>query len=144
MYCITETWLSSFVFDNEIFPSGYTIFRKDRGTRSGGVMIAVKDSIPCKQMPSPSCLEVVTISFCLSDSFVLCLIYSPPNASDDYHSNLVKYLSSLQSYSSTTLILGDFNAPDINWSTLSGSSTFSNSLCELVFNLNLSTYSFSR
>ena len=78
MYCFTETWLSSFVCDNEIVPSGYTIFSKDRGTRGGGVLVAIKDSIPFKQMPSPSCLEVITVSVCLSDSLILSLIHSPP------------------------------------------------------------------
>ena len=35
------------------------------------------------------------------------------------------------------LILGDFNAPDINWSTVSASSAASITLCELVFQNNL-------
>ena len=30
------------------------------------------------------------------------------------------------------IIVGDFNLPDICWSTLSGTSPFSNSLCDLV------------
>ena len=36
------------------------------------------------------------------------------------------------------VIVGDFNAPGVNWSSLSGSSLFETSLCNLVFNLNLS------
>ena len=43
--CITETWLSKDIFDNEIIPSGYTIYRKDRDSRGGGVLLAVKDNI---------------------------------------------------------------------------------------------------
>ena len=34
--------------------------------------------------------------------------------------------------------MGDFNVPDINWSTLVGSTQFSNHFCDLVFDLNLS------
>ena len=34
--------------------------------------------------------------------------------------------------------MGDFNAPGINWSFLTGSSLFEISLCDLVFDLNLS------
>ena len=34
--------------------------------------------------------------------------------------------------------MGDFNVPDINWSTLVGSTHFSNQFCDLVFDLNLS------
>ena len=77
VYCVTETWLSSFVFDNEIFSPGYTIFREDRGTRGGGVLVPVKDSNPYKQIPSRSYLEVATVSICLSDPLILSLIYSP-------------------------------------------------------------------
>ena len=34
--------------------------------------------------------------------------------------------------------MGDFNVPDINWSTLVGSTHFSNQFCDVVFDLNLS------
>ena len=35
------------------------------------------------------------------------------------------------------MILGDFNLPDINWNTLSGSSPLAHTFCDLVFKLNL-------
>ena len=38
---ICETWLSDFVYDHEILPSNYSIYRKDRLSRGGGVLIAV-------------------------------------------------------------------------------------------------------
>ena len=31
-FAITETWLNSSIFDNEILPSSFTIFRRDRGS----------------------------------------------------------------------------------------------------------------
>ena len=34
------------------------------------------------------------------------------------------------------VLLGDFNAPDIHWSTLSASSDFSSNLCDLIFHFN--------
>ena len=37
----------------------------------------------------------------------------------------------------TLVIVGDFNLPDICWSTPSGTSPFSNSLCNLVYEYNL-------
>ena len=36
------------------------------------------------------------------------------------------------------VIMGDFNIPDIDWNTLTGSSLYSNLFCDLVFHLNLS------
>lgn len=44
---VTETWLDEQVTNDEVFPAGYKIFRKDRYSRGGGVAIAVKDSISC-------------------------------------------------------------------------------------------------
>ena len=64
-------------------------------------------------------------------------MYSPPNASLAYHVDLINYLSTLQDCGSL-VILGDLNVPDVNWNSLSASSSFSTSLCDLVFNLNLS------
>lgn len=41
----TETWLSSATYDTEIIPSelGYNVYRRDRGSRGGGVLIIVDD-----------------------------------------------------------------------------------------------------
>ncbi|EEC05312.1 hypothetical protein IscW_ISCW003636, partial [Ixodes scapularis] len=44
---VTETWLNEQVTNDEVFPAGYKIFRKDRCSRGGGVAIAVKDSKSC-------------------------------------------------------------------------------------------------
>ena len=54
IYCITETWLSESVSDFEILPGNFSIFRKDRGSRGGGVLIAVDASVPCSVVSSPS------------------------------------------------------------------------------------------
>ena len=86
--CCTETWLTGDTFDNEILPSGYTIHRKDRSSRGGGVMIAVKDSITCAYLPSPSDLEVVSVQVGLPNPVTVCSVYAPPSASDLYHENL--------------------------------------------------------
>ena len=39
--CITKTWLTNFICDKEILPKVYTLYRKNRVTRGGGVLIAV-------------------------------------------------------------------------------------------------------
>ena len=60
--CITETWLSDAVFDNEIIPKNYSIYRKDRKSRGGGVLIAISDSISFNLIPSPNTLELIAVS----------------------------------------------------------------------------------
>jgi len=47
---VTETWLTDMIYDLEIFPSSYTIYRKDRNSPGGGVMIAVRDKIHSEQL----------------------------------------------------------------------------------------------
>jgi len=47
------------------------------------------------------------------------------------------YLNNIVSTSECVLIVSDFNLLDISWSSLTGTSPFSNSLCELIFDLNL-------
>ena len=56
---------------------------------------------------------------------------SPPNSNSSYWSALSIYLDSILSNHSV-LLLGDFNSPDICWSTLTGQ------VCKLTFNHNLS------
>ena len=58
---ITETWLSSDYWDNEILPKGYTTFRKDRNSCGGGVLLAVSSDIPSKKLNTPSDIEGVTV-----------------------------------------------------------------------------------
>lgn len=134
---IVETWLSSFIFDNEILPTGYTLYRKDRASRGGGVLLAIHNSIPSLQLKSPLDLEIITVQLRARGNLVICLVYMRPNSDFSYCSKLFDYLSSI-SDTHQTLILGDLNSPDICWSTLSGQSSTSRVLCDLVFHHNLS------
>lgn len=106
----TETWLSDYIYNKEIIPSGYSILRKDRNGRSGGVMVAVKDSIPCKQLLSPSNLEVITIKLNLTKPVILCSVYCTPSSTSDYQHSLIDYLCTL-TQSSDSLNYGRFQCP---------------------------------
>ena len=113
--CITETWLNSDIFDNEILPSGYSIYRKDRDSRGGGVLLAIKDGISSSQLPSPSDIETVTVLISSQNSIIICATYVPPNASDNYHELLCNYLTDLVINNAKPIVLlGDFNFPDID------------------------------
>jgi len=57
---ITETWLLNNIFTNEIFPTSFTVLRKDRDSRGGGVLLALKSSLTTMQLPFPSDLEIVS------------------------------------------------------------------------------------
>ena len=138
VYCITETWLKDDIYDNEILPSEYTLYRKDRSSRGGGVLIAVNNIISSNLISSPSDLELVAINLNLkNESITVCTVYIPPKSCALYFDHLLSYLHSLASSSKSLIIIGDFNMPDICWSTLSGSTSISNSFCDFVYELNL-------
>ena len=61
IFAITETWLSSHIYDNEILSSNFIIYRNDRNSRGGGVMLAIDQSISIKTIPSPEDIEAVVV-----------------------------------------------------------------------------------
>ena len=60
IFGICETWLSHYILDKEILPHGYNIYRKDRDTRGGGVLLAVNNKFTTSQMSSPPDLELIS------------------------------------------------------------------------------------
>ena len=126
---ITESWLTPSIYDNEIITS---LFRKDRSSgRGGGVFLAVHKSIPCKPVPSPHSLEVVSIEIPIPCKLIMCLIYIPPNAPQSYFQLLIQFLSALVK-DSKVIFLGDFNLPDINWNNLHSNHSYSDQFCDFV------------
>ena len=55
----TETWLTNEIQNSELLLSDFDIFRKDRKTRGGGVLIATKKELCAEEIPSSSDAETV-------------------------------------------------------------------------------------
>ena len=138
--CITETWLSDYICDGEILPAGYILYRKDRHSRGGGVLIAVKESLFSCIIQSPPDLEIVTVKLGQGNNNVICCVYIPPECSFSYVSHVVQFLTDLTSSFCKCVIIGDFNFPDIDWSVLMGTSNSSNCFCNFVFDCNLTQH----
>ena len=81
---LTETWLHDYIYNNELIPSGYTIYRKDRNSKGGGVLVAVKSIFKSIQLTSPDNLEVVAVTVHAHHSFTICAVYIPPNSTRAY------------------------------------------------------------
>lgn len=117
---LTETHLDHTIADGEIFPRGYTVFRRDRehhGRHGGGVLIATRDSV--RAFPRDDLhvdtSELFFVELVLSNKKKLTLrvFYRLPN-------NDLKPLEDLKlalnQISPTELILvGDFNLSAIDW-----------------------------
>lgn len=113
---VTETWLNNSVTDSEIIP-GYSIFRRDREDRAGGVMIAVKGGIEVKRRPDlekdGAELVVVDLKTGNVKTVTLYCFYHPDSSPEP----LLELNSSLRknTESACILLLGDFNLPELNW-----------------------------
>jgi len=79
--CITETWLDDNVSDSEICIPVFDIVRLDRNRHGGGVIIYVSSLFTYNILfTGDSSFECITTSLKLD--YCVCLLYSPPNASD--------------------------------------------------------------
>ena len=94
-FCLTETWLSENIYDCEILSSDFVIYRKDRSSWGGGVLVAVHRSIYSCLLSSLSHLEILSVRLSLDQELILCSIYVPPNSSEMYLWSLLSYLADL-------------------------------------------------
>lgn len=82
----TETHLDHSILDSEIFPSHFTVFRKDRkinGRHDGGVLIVVRDYITVSLRPIHPCdSEMLFIDVLLSYNrqITIGVFYRPPGS----------------------------------------------------------------
>ena len=126
------------MYDHEIIPSKFNIYRKDRKSPGGWVLVAVNESLQSSIIPSPDDLELISVSITHRDTIIICTVYIPPNSDSNYVNSLLLYLSNLITSHDHIILVGDFNFPDVNWDTVSGSSLPSESFCDFVFQNNLS------
>ena len=103
------------------------------------VLTAISESVSSVLVSSPADLEVIAVNLnCQNGPITLCTIYVPPNSGDDYHKSLLSSLAHVASFADSVIFVGDFNLPDICWSSLIGLSPFSISFCDFVYEYNLS------
>ncbi|XP_050022692.2 uncharacterized protein [Dermacentor andersoni] len=109
----TESWLDKDIPDVEIFPPGFTVYRKDRHGHGGGVFILISNAISGTQILFENDSESV---WCLvklpnGNNVVYGTFYRPPGSSDSF-----ALLSEMLSLLPNSVFLGeDFNLPDFNW-----------------------------
>ena len=104
-------------------------------SRGGGVLIAVKHNLPSHVIVKHKSIELISVELDLSPKLLIICLYIPPMCCDEYQREVSRSINSLPA-TCDTIILGDFNCPDINWSTLNASTPFSSSLCNQLYSLN--------
>ena len=126
---IVETWLNNNISDEEIALDNYTLARRDRRmdikTRGGGVMVYVNNRLKFFEMSGDiySNFDAMWIKNFEDKKLLLKLglFYRPPDGTESELHLLLNELK--RSKGEDTVILGDFNFRDIDW-THSTSSTY--------------------
>ena len=111
---ITETWLVPAVHNATLPYCGYDIFRADRETRGGGVMILVDNKYESQLISSKTSHGIELLHIWIKRPFtapvnVFC-IYRPPDGPladflDTFHSNILP----LSMHDQQIVVLGDVN-----------------------------------
>ena len=105
--CITETWLTDAVSSSELL-SNYCVYRRDRGSRGGGVLIDVKISIASRLFRIGDSFEMVTVFLETRPRLLLSCLYIPPNCSTEYQNLVLQFLATFENDLNSFLV-GDFN-----------------------------------
>lgn len=141
MAIITETWLHDQIPDNDVFPHGFKVFRRDRGSRGGGVALLIKDTIPCMSIEHGQDCEMVWASIRFGcQSMLVGAVYRCPQASIDVLQSLSEFLLTKTKQFSRIVMAGDFNLPDIDWNCVMPNAICNQSrlLVGIAFSNNLS------
>ena len=119
----TETWLNGNISSAEVLPTNFQVFRNDRSDSYGGVLIAVREDFICSPVLTSQKTELISVKLQLNraKSIIISSFYRPPNMTEDtYSSAALEELIKLRhdNQISDFWIGGDFNLPDVNWSSL--------------------------
>jgi len=122
---LTETKVDSSVYTSESMPNCYTCFRKDRCLGGGRVLVGIKSSFaPVETDLLDNKGEVVWAQVILRNQKKLFIgaFYRKPDNTLDQLEYLDQSLSTIgkltrNNVNSTTILAGDFNAGNIDWST---------------------------
>lgn len=126
---LTETWLNSTVFDNEIFSDDYLVYRCDRNNlncpgkqEGGGVLIAVKSKFRSSRLNSSfdEHIEHVCVSlYTQTNRIILFGSYIPPCSDkmvyNTHVNSITEITASLNGDNVNNLVFGDFNLPRLTW-----------------------------
>ena len=117
----TETWLTPDIKNSELLLDEYDIFRRDRATRGGGVLIAVRKSLGCEQISQSKDSETIFCKIKLRNRKPLIVgsIYRPPNFDFSASKKILDEIYSITRKFQGAVFWfgGDFNLPDISWAS---------------------------
>ena len=112
------------MIDSELYIDGYSIFRKDRkqvrDSKGDGVLLYVRDCFNAYYATELNDFQNeslwIRIQMSQTRSMLVGVCYKSPTAKDEEVKSMYEAIEKASSCHS--MILGDFNCPSIDWSTL--------------------------
>ena len=140
LVAITETFLDSTINSSEIFSDTFNVQRRDRSRHGGGVLLAVHQGLCCiRRTDFETDCEILWCELIATKPFSRVLVgvfYRPPSSDIDYLKELERSLSLIERSGNnlSILLLGDFNLPQIVWSTPSPTcpDSLSSTFCTII------------
>ena len=136
---LTETWLTDMVSDGEVALPGYSLHRVDRTHKGGGgVLLYIRDHLPSKLCHSSRAIDgSVESVWCkvkcpLGGWLTVGCVYRSPTSTQ--HKEVAELIERFGRHP-RVIILGDFNAPGIDWDNMTSDQaegTFPRVLCDAV------------
>lgn len=120
---VTESWLDYTVPDALlVYDTPYNVIRRDRGSRGGGLLIAIKSCLAEPRVVAEKNIEAVRLIF---DRLKLNLVlgYLPDGSDIVNISDWCSYLRIAATCNLRNVIVGDFNQAEINWAQQSCTSS---------------------
>ncbi|XP_065942060.1 uncharacterized protein [Magallana gigas] len=120
----TKTWLNNNIFSAELLPSTLNIFRRNRADSYGGLLIVVKNDLVCRPIFTSKDHELLCVRLqpTRRKSIIIGAYYRPPNTTCEDNARMAEAeISKVRSDNPKSYfwLTGDFNLPDIDWTTMS-------------------------
>ena len=116
--CGWESHIDSSYFNAEIFPTTFTVLRKDRVKGAGGVFLCIRENLHVHVWRACPCWNYLAkLSLSKRSPLYVCSFYHPPSLSNDPIAQLGSSLNIIRRFTSlpNNIVMGDFNLPSINW-----------------------------
>jgi hypothetical protein len=121
---IAETWCGPHITNAELTVAGYQLdaeLRRDRADTTsgigGGLLVYCKTGItlkPTSRFKESKFNQFVEFAIVAESPLNFIVLYRPPNSG---HENLQELCEILKNLEKETIVVGDFNLPEVNWET---------------------------
>ena len=112
------SWLSEEINNAEVFRDDYITFRRDRGSRGGGVFICVKNYIDCRVLWTDEVFEMIAVEVKSRNpkfTWEVVGVYRAPNEDMRVIERLVVRTGFTGISTKRSIIGGDLNLPCADW-----------------------------